>query len=402
TCPHLKIIASSREALGIAGETAYRVPSLSLPDVHSPISNFQSLAQYEAVQLFLERARAVQPRFALTAQNASGVAQICQRLDGIPLALELAAARVKMLSVEQIAARLDDRFRLLTGGSRAALPRQQTLRALIDWSYDLLPESERALLRQLSVFAGGWTLEAAEAICTNPNILDLLSHLVDKSLVVVEEQAQAGEARYRLLETIRQYAREKLVEAGEAVPARDRHLDYFLRYAVEAGEKIFGPGALIGLDRLTAESDNMRAALEWSLESHPETAMQLIGALGEFWLARNYETEGQVWCRAALARVEALPPPHREVKRPGSAWRRGPECWAAWRLWQSNVATIVRAGPLLRKAQRWRGRSATRGGWCGVSAHWGWQQPFRAIRRWGWSRRRKAKPSADEWDTKWN
>ena len=221
-CPRLKIMASSREALGVAGETAYRVPSLSLPDA-------QNLTQCESVQLFIERATAAQSRFALTESNARAVAQICQRLDGIPLALELAAARVKVLSVEQIAARLDDRFRLLTGGSRTALPRQQTLRALIDWSYSLLSEQERMLFRRLAVFIGGWTLEAAEAVCASDGIesdevLDLLTRLVDKSLVSMEEQA--GEARYRRLETIRQYSREKFLEADDVEAVRDRHLAF--------------------------------------------------------------------------------------------------------------------------------------------------------------------------------
>ncbi len=184
--PKIKILATSREALGIAGETAYRVPSLSLPPPQLPISNYQSLNQYESVRLFIDRALAVQPDFSVTNANAPALAQICHRLDGIPLALELAAARVKSLSVEQIAVRLDDRFRLLTGGSRTALPRQQTLRAAIDWSHSLLTEEERVLLRRLSVFAGGWTLDAAQAVCgCDPvradDVLDLLARLVDKS-----------------------------------------------------------------------------------------------------------------------------------------------------------------------------------------------------------------------------
>jgi predicted ATPase len=204
---HIKILASSREALGITGELAWRVPSLALPPIQPPISNLRSLTQYEAVRLFIERAVFVSPSFTVTNANAPAVAQICHRLDGIPLALELAAARVKALSVEQIAARLDNRFRLLTGGSRTAVPRQQTLRALMDWSYDLLPEPERVLLRRSSVFVGGWALEAAETICAGDGIasdevLDFLSHLVDKSLVIQNEIS--GAARYHLLETIRQ------------------------------------------------------------------------------------------------------------------------------------------------------------------------------------------------------
>ena len=223
-CPNLKILASSREALGISGEVAYRVPSLACPD-HETLT-LNELAGYEAVQLFVERSAAVNPGFELTAENTRTIAQICRRLDGIPLALDLAAARVKVFSVNQIAERLDDRFRLLTGGSRTALPRQQTLRALIDWSYDLLSEPEQALMRQLSVFVNGWTFEAAEAVCPDVDILDLLPQLVNKSLVSVDEDK--GKVRYHLLETIRQYARDRLLEAGEAAAARDHHLDYFL------------------------------------------------------------------------------------------------------------------------------------------------------------------------------
>ena len=226
-CPQLHILASSREILGVEGEIPFRVPSLSLPKGKLPVKD---LAQYEAVRLFVERARLTSPSFILTDSNAALVAQICQRLDGIPLALELAAARVRMLSLDQIAARLDHAFHLLTGGSRSALPRQQTLRALIDWSYNLLSEPERLLLQRLSVFAGGWTLEAAEKVCADQTllpteqILDLLGQLIDKSLVQLEmEQAESApqqsepgseEPRCRMLETVRQYAHERLVESG--------------------------------------------------------------------------------------------------------------------------------------------------------------------------------------------
>jgi predicted ATPase len=236
SCSDLKIISSSREALGITGETVYRVPPLGLPD--SDRSGVETLAQSEAVQLFVERAAAVKPGFALNERNAGPVAQICRRLDGIPLALELAAARVAMLTPQQIAARLDDRFRLLTGGSRTALPRQQTLRSLIDWSYDLLSEPERLLFCQLSVFVGGWSLEAAEAVCPDLDVFDLLAQLVQKSLVVADDSTASGETRFRLLETIRQYARDKLLERGAAEGVRDRHLNYYLEFA-EAGEPNF-------------------------------------------------------------------------------------------------------------------------------------------------------------------
>ena len=275
SCPDLKILASSREALGIGGETIWRVPSLSLPDpTHSTGANLVStLSQYEAVRLFIDRAQAALPGFKVTNHNAPAVAQICHRLDGIPLAIELAVARVSALSVEQIAARLDDRFRLLTGGSRTALPRQQTLRATIDWSYGLLSEPERVLLRRLSVFAGGWTPEAAEAVCSGGGIeeyevLDSLMHLVDKSLVTFEQAdaggaggaTQEGEGRYRLLETIRQYARDKLLEAGEEViqGVRDRHMGYFLKFIEEAEPRLLGVAEGPWLDRVEREHDNLR------------------------------------------------------------------------------------------------------------------------------------------------
>jgi predicted ATPase len=240
-CPGLKILASSREPLGIAGEVPFRLPSLSIPDIHH-LPPTQMLLQYEAVRLFIERATTALSTFTVTDDNAPALAQVCHRLDGIPLAIELAAARVRMLSVEQIATRLDDCFRLLTGGSRTALPRLQTLRALIDWSYNLLSASERLLLRRLSVFMGGWTLEAAEAVCASTGvepqvrpeeILDTLTSLVNKSLaMVVREQDQ--EPRYLLLETILQYVLEKLSESGEAEPIRNQHLGYFLTLAERA------------------------------------------------------------------------------------------------------------------------------------------------------------------------
>jgi non-specific serine/threonine protein kinase len=305
-CPNLRILTTSREALGIAGEAAFRVPSLAVPDSRQQY-DLATLAQYDSVKLFVDRAGNVSPNFWLTEQNARAVAQVCQRLDGIPLALELAAARVKALSVEQIAARLDDRFRLLTGGSRTALPRLQTLRALIDWSYDLLSEPERALLRRLSVFAGGWTLEAAEFVCEENiesfepfDVLDLLSHLVDKSLVIVEEQN--GNARYRMLETIRQYARDRLLESGEAERLRARHLEFFARFAEDIAPELRGAEQARWLNRLDADHDNLRAALEWSSESGaPEMTLQLAAALVGFWENRSYFSDSRAWLERALA-----------------------------------------------------------------------------------------------------
>jgi predicted ATPase/class 3 adenylate cyclase len=311
-CPNLKVLSSSREALGVAGETAYRVPSLSLPAAGAATP--EALIRSEAVRLFVERAQAMQPGFALSDQNRAAVAQICQRLDGIPLALELAAARLRLFSAEQIAARLDDRFRLLTGGSRTALPRQQTLRALIDWSYDLLPGAERQALSRLSVFAGGWTFEAAEAVL-GPDALDLLSHLVDKSLAVAEEPRQSGERRYRLLETIRQYGRDKLLESGEAPAVRDLHLQAYLRFAVEAEPKLDGPQMLPVLDQVEAELDNIRTAMEWALQRDPQAALQLAASLPRFWQSRGKLTEGRRWLGDSLTRFDTLAPTEEDSGR---------------------------------------------------------------------------------------
>lgn len=307
TCPKLRILTTSRELLGITGEAAWRVPPLSLPDPNH-LPTIESLTQYEAIRLFLERAAVVSPCFALTSQNAPAITQICQRLDGIPLAIELAAARVKVLSVEQIAARLDDRFRLLTGGSRTALRRQQTLQAAIDWSYELLSEKERILLRRLAVFAGGYTLEAAEAVCAQEGVdhyevLDLLSQLVDKSLVVKEEKG--GTARYWLLETIRQYSLEKLTEAREMTALRNRHLAFFVELTEQAEPQLKGADQKLWLERLEIEHDNLRAALEWSKTeiSRVVEGLRLAGALWPFWEVRGFLSEGRRWIEGLLAVV---------------------------------------------------------------------------------------------------
>jgi predicted ATPase len=309
SCPELRILATSREALRLAGERTYPVPSLSMPDLrHLPPT--ERLTDYEAVRLFAERAVFVQPSFALTDQNAPAVAQVCQRLDGIPLAIELAAARVKALSVEMLNERLDDMFRLLTGGSRTALPRQQTLRALIDWSYDLLSPSERALFRRLAVFAGGWTLAAAEAVCAGDEVevwevLDMLTSLVEKSLVLYEERGREG--RYRLLETVRQYARDRLLEAREVEVARQHHRDWYLALAERAEPELRGAEQASWLERLEQELDNLRTALAWSQEQagDPECGLRLAAALWWFWWVRGHWREGRQW----LAELLALPGP---------------------------------------------------------------------------------------------
>jgi non-specific serine/threonine protein kinase len=312
SCPHLRIVATSREGLGVPGETLWRVPSLSLPDAdHLPLP--EDLVLYEAVRLFVDRAVATAPGFTVTRMNAPAVAAVCQRLDGIPLAIELAAARVKVLAVEQIATRLDDRFRLLTGGSRMLVPRQQTLRATLDWSYGLLSEQERSVLRRLSVFAGGLTLEAAEAVCAGggieaSDILDLLTRLVDKSLVIAE--TQGGEARYRLLETVRQYGRDRIAESNEAAVVRKKHRDWCLDLAGQAEPKLRGPEQKTWVDRLETEHDNFRAALAWSSTdpASAEAGLRLAGLLWWFWYVGGHAREGRQWLDGALARSADAPP----------------------------------------------------------------------------------------------
>ena len=321
-CPDLKILATSREALGVTGEAAYRVPSLAIPDLQQ-LPPIESLSQNDAVRLFIDRANSVQSAFSVNDQNALAVAQICHRLDGIPLALELAAARVKVFSAEEIEARLDDRFHLLTGASRTAMPRQQTLRAAIDWSFDLLSESERVLLRRLSVFAGGWTFNAAESVCSLQNvegsdgnlpttnrllptdILDLLSHLIDKSLVLAEEQD--GVTRYRMLETIREYALAKLRDAGETDLIHARHLDFFLHWAEEVAPNLVGPDPLKWLRQLDIEYDNLRVALRTALEDKAtDKGLRLVCALYGFWFVRGFFSEERALAALFLSSSDGM------------------------------------------------------------------------------------------------
>jgi non-specific serine/threonine protein kinase len=299
--PHLRILMTSRESLGVLSATTWQVPALSLPDP-SPASGTPPatlrLHEAEAVQLFVERAVTAQPDFALTPHNALAVAQVCQRLDGMPLAIELAATRVRAMSVQELAARLDDRFSALTSGNRTALPRHQTLRALLDWSYDLLAEEEQTLLRRLSVFAGGWTLEAAEWMSKRETILDLLTHLANKSLVVVEERDDA--TRYRLLETIGAYAREKLLQATEEHDARTRHLDYYLWLVEQAAPHLSGLYRNAWSARLEEEHTNLRAALEWATRHDMAAALRLTANLWYFWLWNGYWSEGLSWADRVL------------------------------------------------------------------------------------------------------
>ena len=315
-CPELRSLATSREQLAIAGETVWRVPSLPLPDLMR-LPPLENLAQYEAVRLFIERAIAALPDFQVTNRNAPSVAHLCHRLDGIPLAIELAAARVKVLPVDQILTRLNDRFRLLVGGGRTA-GRQQTLRATMDWSHDLLSSPEQVLLRRLSVFAGGWTLPAAEAVCAGDGIeasevLDLLTRLVDKSLVmaVVSEGASA-EARYWLLESVRQYAAEKFAGAGEESRVRRQHRDFFRGLVERAEPELRGTDQAVWIYRLKLELDNIRAALEWSKHDNDVVArLLLVGSLWWFWFTQGTLNEGRAWLEGALAAsTPAAGPPY--------------------------------------------------------------------------------------------
>ena len=335
SCPNLKILATSREALGINGEALYPVPSLTIPDIQQ-ISLFEKLSDYESIRLFHERAQLVQMDFVLTKENASPVAQICSRLDGIPLAIELAAVRIQTLSAEQIAEQLDQCFHLLTGGSRTALPKHRTLQASIDWSWHLLHDVEQILLRRLSVFAGGWTLDAAERVCVGEGVeadavLNLMTQLVNKSLVI-SEYAQGKVTRYRILETIRQYASQRLLEAGEREQLRNRHLDFFLWWAERVEPKVRGPQQLKWLDQLESENDNLRAALEWSLTQaeHGEASLQLAGALPVFWNQRGYINEGLAWLEKVLSSRTA---PHAAGVRAKALYGAGfLACWQGDRM----------------------------------------------------------------------
>jgi len=321
--PHLTILATSREPLALAGEMLYQVAPLSLPPgpdalpaplARPPGLTPQEVSGSEAVQLFVERARAVVPNFALTPANTAIIVNICRRLDGIPLAIELASARAGVLTAEQIAARLDDRFALLVSGHRTThMPHHQTMRVAIDWSYDLLTAEEQVLLRRLAVFAAGFTLDTIDGICGDDGVapcgaegrtLDLLASLVSKSLVVASTLGRT-EARYRLLESIRDYALEKMRQAGEAARLRDRHLDLFLARAEEAAPRLGDAYQQLWLAWLEGEHDNLRAALAWSLEGgRIEAGLRIANALIRFWEIRGHLPEGLAWFERLLARAD--------------------------------------------------------------------------------------------------
>jgi non-specific serine/threonine protein kinase len=367
-CPTLAVLATSREPLGVPGELIWRVPPLGLPDPTRLAAGRDDpvavLLASEAAQLFCQRAARAAPGFAATARNAAAIAEVCQRLDGLPLALELAAGRTAVLSVEEIAARLDDRFRLLTGGSRTAPTRQQTLRAALDWSHDLLGEAERAVLRRASVFAGGFALEAAEAVCSSAprpadpaappvattiecgQVFDALARLVDTSLVVADRRG--AETRYRLLETVRAYGAERLVEAGEADAARDRLVGWCTEFCERAEAELTGAGQRGCLRRLARELDNLRAALAWARRRAPDAELRLAGSLWRFWMMRGYLAEGRTWLEGALGRASD-----------GSAARAKALVGAG--ILAREQGDNARALSLLREGAAWWRRAGARG-----------------------------------------
>ena len=319
SCPRVRILATSREGLGVEGEIRWPVPPLSVPEPQG-VPSSEELEAWGSVRLFLERARGRDPSFSLRPQNAVAVAEVCRRLEGIPLAIELAAARVGTLSVVQISERLEGSLELLTHGGRTAVPRQQTLRGALDWSHDLLSEPERKVFRRHSVFAGGWNLEASEAVSSGEGVaqsevVDLLSELVEKSLVVAKETDQGG-MRFRLLEPVRQYALEKLEESGETGDAKHAHARYFLALAEAAEPELLGPREAQWYERLEEEHDNIRAALSYSLAgADSELELRLAGAIWWFWHRHGHLSEGLRWLdrglhrgggASALARVKVL------------------------------------------------------------------------------------------------
>jgi serine/threonine-protein kinase PknK len=332
SCPRLRVLATTREALGVAGEAVWPVPTLSVPDAAMPDDEVLAC---EAVRMFVDRAALSNPGFAVTGSAIPALAALCRRLEGIPLALELAAARVKVLSIEQILAKLADPFGILAGGSRTAPSRQQTLRATLDWSHELLTEEERALLRRLAIFAGGCTLEAAEAVAggngeydgsslRRSDVLDLLSRLVDKSLVIAQDRGR--EVRFGMLETIREYALEHLRASGELGETARRHADVFMALVGSARAEFNTPDGAQWLARLEVEHDNLRAALGWLLKHDAENGVRLAIALPDLWVYHGHFTEARRWLKAAVERAASAPTPLRVKALQGAgelAFRQG-------------------------------------------------------------------------------
>ncbi len=313
SCVKLKLLASSREVLGVQGENTFRVPSMGFPGIQQ-IPTWEAFQEYDAIRLFVERAQTVLPAFEITNHNALAVIEVCHRLDGIPLAIELAAARVNLLRVEQIASRLEENFSLLVSSSRTAIPRHKTLQATIDWSFNLLSEQERSLLRRLSVFAGGCTLEAVEAVCAREGlergeILNLLASLVNKSMLIAERR-QGFETRYSLLDTVYRYAREKLAEAGESKAFQNQHLKTFLDFAETAEIQMYTVRLAEWVPRVKAELDNLRAAIQWSYGpgANPQAGLRISTALARRFMPiiGNFE-EARQWLLSGIEKIGILP-----------------------------------------------------------------------------------------------
>ena len=336
-CPALQLLATSREPLGVEGEAVFAVPSLALPtlageardpDAAIDDAEVEQAGRSEAIRLFVDRATATLPAFAIDRSNVRAIVEICRRLDGIPLALELAAARVNVLSANEIADGLGDRFRLLTGGRRTAVPRQRTLQALIDWSWDLLEDEDRRLLRRVAVFSGGWTLDAAAVVAVDDAAgedparaaradaaarfaaIDGLGRLVDRSLVVADHE---GSTRYRMLETVRQYAADQLAASGETVALRDRHLRFFRQLALDAERGLDGAESPVWLRRLDTELENVRSALDWASETSPEAGLEICVSMVRYWQARTMGPEGRDRILQAVDRVRRSPAPDQEA-----------------------------------------------------------------------------------------
>jgi len=318
--PHVAVLVTSRERLGMAGELTYRVPSLTVPGPRYNLAS-DALLAYEGVRLFVDRARLLRPDFSVTPENAASLASICYRLDGIPLAIELAAPRLRSMSVDELSERLDQRFALLTDGSRTALPRHRTLRSTIDWSYELLTEREQTMLRRAAVFASGWTLAAAEHVCTGDGIeksdtIGLLTSLADKNLILTEEYE--GATRYRVLETIRQYALDRLGETDEEAQWRRRHFAWVLALAEEAFQALVGPQQGLWIDRMARELDNVRAALQWAIDEKVADAFRIAPNLALWWVRRASLSEASQWFYRLLDAVPHDCAPHDRARALGA------------------------------------------------------------------------------------
>jgi len=360
-CTDVAMMVTGREHLGTAGELTYRVPSLTVP---GPGDHFapDALLTYEGVRLFVDRARLLRPDFSVTSENTASLASICYRLDGIPLAIELAAPRLRSMSVEELSQRLDQRFALLTDGSRTALPRHRTLRSTIDWSYDHLTSAEQAMLRRLSVFAGGWTLATAEHVCTGDGIeksetIGLLTSVTDKNLIITEEHQ--GATRFRMLETIRQYALDRLLESGEEARWRNRHFAWVLALAEESFRPLRAREQREWLDRIAREIDNLRAALGWATEQKLSAAFRIVPENYRSWVRRVHVSEAREWCSRlldAIPRDQARWDRGRVLRALAQLALRQGDLTEAERLYQESVALLSELddarGPLYLQTMR--------------------------------------------------